>query len=91
VTDAVGDDTRDGLWAHPDLLPTAADIDDPAALIATLSGGATAAPDALDQALSDLLADDSGNRPIEGAPGEAPGESDAGAADDGAGPSEPRT
>jgi putative hydrolase len=91
VTDAVGDDTRDGLWAHPDLLPTAADIDDPAALIATLSGGATAAPDALDQALSDLLADDSGNRPIEGAPGEAPGESDAGAADGGAGPSEPRT
>jgi len=83
VTDAVGDDARDGLWAHPDLLPTAADIDDPAALIATLSGGATAAPDALDQALSDLLADDSGNRPIEGAPGEAPGESDAGA-DDGA-------
>ncbi len=28
-TDAHGVDGRDGLWAHPDMLPTAADLDDP--------------------------------------------------------------
>jgi len=74
VTDAVGADARDGLWAHPDLLPTADDVDDPARVIAALQGGATAESDALDQALSELLADESGDRPIEGAPGEAPDE-----------------
>ncbi|MGQ0841451.1 zinc-dependent metalloprotease [Actinokineospora sp.] len=29
VTDQHGVDVRDGLWAHPDLMPTAADLDDP--------------------------------------------------------------
>jgi putative hydrolase len=29
LTDARGVDGRDGLWAHPDMLPTAADLDDP--------------------------------------------------------------
>lgn len=29
LTDARGADGRDGLWAHPDMLPTAADLDDP--------------------------------------------------------------
>ncbi|MFM2353592.1 MAG: hypothetical protein RLZZ608_998 [Actinomycetota bacterium] len=77
ITDAVGAGGRDGLWAHPDLLPGADDIDDPARVIAVLQGGATAEPDALDQALSDLLADDSGDRPIEGAPGDAPEEPSA--------------
>ena len=74
ITETVGADARDGLWAHPDLLPTADDIDDPTSVIAHLQSGTTAAPDALDQALSDLLADESGDRPIEGAPGEAPDE-----------------
>ncbi|MBA4246910.1 MAG: hypothetical protein C0444_01250 [Microbacterium sp.] len=74
ITDAVGADGRDGLWAHPDLLPGADDIDDPTRIITVLQGGATAEPDALDQALSDLLADESGERPIEGAPGDAPEE-----------------
>ncbi len=77
ITDAVGADGRDGLWAHPDLLPGADDIDDPTRIIAALQGGATAEPDALDQALSDLLADESGERPIEGAPGDAPEEPSA--------------
>lgn len=74
ITEAVGADARDGLWAHPDLLPGADDIDDPGRVIASLQGGAATAPDALDQALSDLLADESGDRPIEGAPGELPDE-----------------
>ncbi|WP_314171974.1 zinc-dependent metalloprotease [Streptomyces winkii] len=29
LTDARGADGRDGLWAHPDMLPTADDLDDP--------------------------------------------------------------
>lgn len=29
LTDARGVDGRDGVWAHPDMLPTAADLDDP--------------------------------------------------------------
>jgi putative hydrolase len=29
LTDARGIDGRDGLWAHPDMLPTAGDLDDP--------------------------------------------------------------
>ena len=29
VTEAVGVEARDALWAHPDLLPTAEDLDDP--------------------------------------------------------------
>lgn len=57
VTDAVGVEARDALWAHPDLLPTAADLDDPAALIARLTGESPVdADDAeFDQALEQLL------------------------------------
>ncbi|MYR59126.1 hydrolase, partial [Streptomyces sp. SID625] len=29
LTDARGVEGRDALWAHPDMLPTAADLDDP--------------------------------------------------------------
>ena len=68
VTDAVGDDARDGLWSHPDLLPTSADIDDPAALIARLGAeesGTEPELDEVDQAIEDLLRDDSGERPTE--------------------------
>jgi putative hydrolase len=54
VTDATGSDVRDELWSHPDLVPTAQDIDDPAALVARLQAG-TPAPDEMDQALEDLL------------------------------------
>src|SRR5690606_16663743 len=36
VTDAVGPARRDALWGHPDLVPTAEDLADPAALIARL-------------------------------------------------------
>ena len=52
VTDAVGAEARDALWAHPDMLPTAADIDDPAALVARLTGAErrAEADDEFDQA-----------------------------------------
>jgi len=64
VQDAVGAEGRDALWAHPDIIPTDADIDDPAALVARLQGG-TPEPDDIDQALEDLLNDESGDRPTE--------------------------
>jgi putative hydrolase len=54
VTDAVGQEQRDALWSHPDLVPTSADLDDPAALVARLTAGAPE-PDEMDQALEDLL------------------------------------
>jgi putative hydrolase len=68
VTDAVGDEARDGLWSHPDLLPTSDDIDNPAALIARLdatSRGQEPELDEIDQALEDLLRDDGTERPTE--------------------------
>jgi putative hydrolase len=58
VTDAVGIAGRDALWAHPDLLPTAADLDDPAPLVARLTGGGetrTEADAEFDEALEALL------------------------------------
>lgn len=58
ITDAAGADARDALWSHPDLMPTAADLDDPAALLARLgaqSRGEVAEPDEMDRALEDLL------------------------------------
>jgi putative hydrolase len=64
VSDALGPEARDDLWSHPDLVPTADDIDDPAALIERLGTGAST-PDSIDQAIEDLLNDDSSDRPSE--------------------------
>jgi hypothetical protein len=58
VTDAVGIAARDSLWDYPDLLPTAADIDDPTALIERLQArarGEAPAADEFDEALARLL------------------------------------
>jgi putative hydrolase len=58
VTEAVGPKLRDSLWAHPDVMPTAEDLDNPDALIARLLGqaaGITPEPDEIDRALRDLL------------------------------------
>jgi len=63
VTDAVGAEKRDQLWSQPDLIPTSADIDDPAALIGRITG--TPVLDDMDQALEDLLNDDTNDRPQE--------------------------
>ncbi|WP_105036198.1 zinc-dependent metalloprotease [Cryobacterium aureum] len=68
VTDAVGNEVRDALWSHPDLLPTEQDIDDPQQLIARLTSAARGEPEVLDdidQALEDLLRDDGAERPHE--------------------------
>lgn len=46
LTAAVGVDARDRVWQHPDLLPEAADLDDPAAFIDRMLGGETSDIDA---------------------------------------------
>lgn len=51
LTEAVGADARDGVWQHPDLLPAASDLDDPAAFIDRAVGGDTSG---IDQAIADL-------------------------------------
>jgi putative hydrolase len=56
IGSAVGIEKRDGLWDHPDMLPAAADLENPAALISKLREGG-ALPDAFDQALRDFLTD----------------------------------
>lgn len=68
VTDAVGNEARDALWAHPDILPTAEDLDDPKPLVARLTNaaqGPAGVLDEVDQALEDLLRDDGAERPHE--------------------------
>ncbi len=77
--------TRDGLWAHPDLLPTAEELDHPARLLERL-GLAGASPDAeadeFDAALAQLL---DGELPPHDADrgGEGPGDADRGDEDRG--------
>jgi putative hydrolase len=63
VTDAVGVDKRDALWSQPDLIPTSDDIDNPAGLIARITGEVVL--DDMDQAIEDLLNDDTTDRPTE--------------------------
>lgn len=53
LTEAAGMDARDAVWQHPDLLPGADDLDDPAAFIDRVIGGDTSG---IDKALSDLEA-----------------------------------
>ena len=54
LTEAVGSDARDGVWKHPDLLPSAEDLDEPAGFIDRMIGGDTSG---IDQALADLEKD----------------------------------
>ena len=82
VTDAVGPAARDALWDYPDLMPGAADIDDPAALVARLEArarGEEPARDEMDDALARLLA---GEMPGPDESGSGSGDDDAGGQDD---------
>jgi putative hydrolase len=54
LTTAVGSDARDAVWQHPDLLPGAEDLDEPAAFIDRIVGGDTSG---FDQAIADLERD----------------------------------
>ncbi len=54
LTQAVGADARDAVWQHPDLLPSASDLDEPAGFIDRMVGGDTSGIDsAIEQALNE--------------------------------------
>ncbi len=74
VTEAVGPEARDSLWDQPDLVPTAADIDDPSRAIARLQGGGEL--DEMDLALQALL-DDAARADEQATEGEATPAGDA--------------
>jgi putative hydrolase len=55
LTQAVGSDRRDAVWQHPDLLPSAGDLDEPAGFIDRMIGGDTSGMDsAIEEAIADL-------------------------------------
>lgn len=58
LTDAVGTDKRDAIWAHPDLIPDAGDLDNPAAFIDRIVGGDN---DASDDPIAQIEKLDPGN------------------------------
>ncbi len=84
LTDARGLDGRDALWEHPDMLPTAADLDDPDGfvhheqldfseldkMLGEAAGGAPSKPD-----LNKPVIDEE-DRPESGSPESAPSESE---------------
>jgi putative hydrolase len=51
LTEAAGVDARDAIWQHPDLLPGADDLDDPAGFIDRIVGGDTSG---IDEAIAKL-------------------------------------
>ena len=51
LTEAAGVDARDAVWQHPDLLPGAADLDEPAGFIDRVIGGDTSG---IDEAIAEL-------------------------------------
>jgi putative hydrolase len=54
LTQAVGVDARDAIWQHPDLLPGADDLDDPAGFIDRSIGGDTSG---IDEAIAEFERD----------------------------------
>ncbi|MCF6385366.1 zinc-dependent metalloprotease [Mycobacterium sp. MBM] len=62
LTEAVGADARDAVWQHPDLLPGATDLDEPAAFIDRVIGGDTSG---IDQLLEDLERDEGPDGPVD--------------------------
>ena len=65
LTQAVGADARDAVWQHPDLLPAAEDLDDPAAFIDRIIGGDTSG---IDEAIAQLERDADRDDPGPGGP-----------------------
>jgi len=57
LTEATGMDARDAIWQHPDLLPNAEDLDEPAGFIDRVIGGDTSG---IDEAIARLERDDPG-------------------------------
>ena len=66
LTEAAGIDARDAVWAHPDLLPSSDDLDDPAGFIDRVIGGDISGID-IDTAIAEFEKDARNSR-------EGPGE-----------------
>ena len=67
-----GTEARDGVWMHPDLLPTAADLDDPLGFREDAAAPESLSDDDFDAELAKLL---DGDTPPDGSPsGDAPAE-----------------
>lgn len=62
LTEAVGADARDAVWQHPDLLPGADDLDEPAGFIDRVIGGDTSG---IDEALADLERNEGPDGPVD--------------------------
>jgi len=56
LTAAGGMDARDAVWAHPDLMPTAADLDEPAGFIDRIIGGDVSSAD-VDELIAEFQKD----------------------------------
>jgi hypothetical protein len=66
VTEKRGVSGRDAIWAHPDLMPTAEDLDDPLGFgEKTIDVGAFTAPDDISE-LDESPAGDTGKDPDDG-------------------------
>ena len=71
VAETGGIEGRDALWAHPDLLPSADDLDDPTGFVARTAAGASTSTDwdaglrDLDKDLDGSLDDDAAGGPTE--------------------------
>ena len=63
LTAAAGVDARDAVWNHPDLMPSAADLDEPAGFIDRIIGGAVGGID-FDALIAEIEKD------AEGGPGD---------------------
>src|SRR4051812_21392920 len=61
-----GQEARDAVWAHPDLLPTAADLDDPLGFREDLPEVAELTDEDFDKAIGELLDRESGQSTDEG-------------------------
>lgn len=72
VEDAEGAAGRDETWKHPDFVPTAAELPDPASYLARRAGGAAPSRDAVDDALEALLAQGTAEWEAEGDDPQAP-------------------
>ncbi len=62
LTEAAGIDARDAVWNHPDLMPSSADLDEPAAFIDRIIGGDVGSMD-VDSLIAEIQkdAEDSGS------------------------------
>ena len=67
LTDAAGIDARDAVWQHPDLLPSSADLDEPAGFIDRVIGGDVSGID-IDAVIAEFEKDvhESGSDGLEG-------------------------